>query len=718
MDLWRRSAQGRLSEVLGANFIERDAMTRRMQYHGDMRAEWDSYGPDTEAIATAFVRGINAWIDIASERLPEEFALAGWRPERWRPEDLLNRTDAFAASANAGDEVFHARLVASLGASRAETLLQAGVARPPRRPDGLDMNAVTYVVGDALRGVGAPPVFSGLAAPVPTVRVAPDMTPRRSGSSDIAGDTVRLKADIASGLVGSNAWAVSAARSVTGAPMLAADPHRPLDHPSSRYLVHLNAPGWNVIGAAAPWLPGIVIGHNEHVAWAMTSRADDVQDLYAEKVNPANPHQVERAGRWVDTTVIADPIAVKRREKPFPFDREFTPHGVIIASDRARHLAFAVRWTGFEPGTAADLGSLAIDRAASVEEFLGALARWKLPTATFVYATRDGRIGSQAAGLVPFASRGAVRCRCLAGRALASGKACPRPAPSQRPSVRAATWSRPMTVSPARAASTRCCRRSGRSALAISNNCSTIRGRGMPSGSFRSWRGCEAIARMSTTLALGCWRGIAGLPLIPRRRRSTYCGSALCSAGSRRPGSTHRWWTISSFARRLCSFPSLTKPSSVWFDGNPPRMRDALILAALADSVDRARALRADRVPPWGALHSALFRHALAVGPAARSRFNVGPFERAGYAETVMATGGADFEQRSGASLRVILDVGDWDRSVATNAPGQSGAPASPHFADLARLWAAGEYVPLPFSERAVQEHTEATLTLQPLATR
>jgi hypothetical protein len=140
-------------------------------------------------------------------------------------------------------------------------------------------------------------------------------------------------------------------------------------------------------------------------------------------------------------------------------------------------------------------------------------------------------------------------------------------------------------------------------------------------------------------------------------------------------------------------------------------MRDALILAALADSVDAAHALRADRVPPWGALHSALFRHALAVGAAARSRFNVGPFERAGYAETVMATGGADFEQRTGASLRVIVDVGDWDRSAATNAPGQSGAPASPHFADLARLWAAGEYVPLSFSERAVQEHAEATLT-------
>src|SRR5215207_8253544 len=84
MDLWRRSVQGRLSEVLGANFIERDAATRRMQYRGDPRAEWASYGRDTQAIAAAFVRGINAWIAIASQDLPEEFALAGWTPEPWQ----------------------------------------------------------------------------------------------------------------------------------------------------------------------------------------------------------------------------------------------------------------------------------------------------------------------------------------------------------------------------------------------------------------------------------------------------------------------------------------------------------------------------------------------------------------------------------------------------------------------------------------------------------
>src|SRR5258705_6867481 len=101
MDLWRRSAQGRLSEVLGPNFAERDVMTRRMQFRGGMAAEWASYGPDVQPIAEAFVRGVNAWVAMARRDLPEEFVLAGWAPELWKPEDLLNRTDAFLQSGDA-----------------------------------------------------------------------------------------------------------------------------------------------------------------------------------------------------------------------------------------------------------------------------------------------------------------------------------------------------------------------------------------------------------------------------------------------------------------------------------------------------------------------------------------------------------------------------------------------------------------------------------------
>ena len=116
---------------------------------------------------------------------------------------------------------------------------------------------------------------------------------------------------------------------------------------------------------------------------------------------------------------------------------------------------------------------------------------------------------------------------------------------------------------------------------------------------------------------------------------------------------------------------------------------------------------------PWGRLHTLTFRHPLAISPAARSRFNIGPFELAGYAGTVLSTYPAE-DVSGGASFREIIDLAAWDRSVATNAPGQSGAPGARHFADLAKPWAAGEYFPLAFTDAAVQANTESVLILQP----
>jgi penicillin amidase len=691
MDLWRRSVQGRLSEVLGSNFIERDAMTRRIQYRGDLAADWASYGPDTETIANAFVRGVNAWVDSARERPPEEFTLAGWRPERWKAEDLLNRTDAFVASSDAIGEIFRARLVAAVGVRDADRLLPRAPAAATAVPRELDLTTISYVVADALRRVGTAPFFSGLAAPVPSLRVQADLS------------------------TGSNAWAVSGPRSATGSPILAADPHRPLEHPSLGYLVHLNAPGWNVIGAAAPWRPGVVIGHNQRLAWGMTALDADVQDLYVERVNPANPHQVDDRGTWVDTTVVGGSMVVRGREKPVTFERESTRHGVIVASDLERHLVFAVRWAGFEPGTAAELASLAVDRARSDVELRAALGRWKLPAVNVVYATVDGHIGSRTAALAP------VR-RAWSGAL---------PVPGWTGTYEWNGWRSPddqrAVVDP-------------------------------PTGYVASAN--DSIARMRRLEQVFKSQPTFGIDDFKRLQHDTLAWNAeqlvplLAGGRSDRPDveearsrllQWNRRLTVDSEAATLYAFwerhllrklaatriepaladefvqrarpvlvPSLTRPSSPWFAGRSGKGRDDLIIAALAAAVDELHVRRQDRLPQWGDLHTALFQHPLAVTEAARTRFDVGPFPRPGYADTVMSTGGNRVEQSAGASFAVIFDLADWDRTMAINAPGQSGSPASPHFADLAKMWATGEYFPLPFSESAVQASAEATLTLLP----
>jgi acyl-homoserine lactone acylase PvdQ len=355
MDLWRRSAQGRLSEVLGPNFIERDAMTRRIQYTGDVGADWASHGPHTRAIAAAFVRGVNAWVAMARDRPPEQFVLAGWKPELWSADDLLNRTDAFTASGDALDEVFRARLIAAVGLPRARVLLDGD--RRMELTTGIDAAIVPDLAAEAMRRVGTPPFFLGLAAPVV------DGTVRSAHPRDASA--------------------------------------RPVAHPSTRYFVHLQAPGWNVIGATAPWRPGVAAGHNDRVAWSAEPFDADTQDLYVEKLNPANARQVEDRGQWVDIETHKDRIAVRGRKAPVEFERDTTRHGVVVAFDRERHLAFALRWSGSEPGAAPELGALALDRAASSSELRAALAGWKMPARRVTYADVEGRRGSAVAALVP-----------------------------------------------------------------------------------------------------------------------------------------------------------------------------------------------------------------------------------------------------------------------------------------------------------------------------
>jgi penicillin amidase len=690
MDLWRRSVQGRLSEVLGANFIERDAMTRRVQYRGPLPAEWESYGPRTRAIAESFTRGINAWIARTGNARPEEFALAGWKPEPWRAEDLLNRTDAFLASGDAQDEVLRARLIASIGAPRADAIWPAEDGARTVVSAGVDLAAVNYSLGDLLRRVGTRPFFSALWAPV-------------GGAGEPA--TSRAAGPAA----GSNAWAVAARRTREHRALLAADPHRPFTTPSLRYLVHLTAPGWNVIGATAPWLPGVSIGHNDAVAWAYAAAPVDVQDLIVERLNPANDHQVQFQGRWVDVQIEHDAIEVKGRREPFEYDRLYTRHGVIVGVDRDRHLAYALRWSGAEPGAAGELAALTIDRAGSLDELRAALSRWKLPAADFVFADRTGAIGSARAALLPRRTPGAGRV----------------PSPG---------WTGALDTSGSRAMDTG--RRAGdpQSGFVAAANGSVSRlGRiesvlgGAPSidreamqrlqQDVVSWTAGQLVPLLAP-LAGGVNGGAA-----ERARTDLLAWDRRMAADSTIAGLYAAWESAlrrllvprrvagalgAELTARMDSVvPALTRPSRVWFDGDPRSERDALLVEALTAAAQERAGLAADQ--RWGAQHQVLFVHPLAITDAARRRFEVGPFAASGSADTVLAA-----TATTGPALRLIIEAGEWDRSVAVNAPGQLESPRSIHFRDHAPRWAAGEYVPLPFSGEAIRAGAGPVLTLRP----
>ena len=214
-------------------------------------------------------------------------------------------------------------------------------------------------------------------------------------------------------LEGSNNWVVNGARTRSGKPLLANDPHRTVALPSLRYLTHLVGPGWDVIGAGEPGLPGVAGGHNGRVGFGFTIVGMDQQDVYVERVSVCPGFRRSRAARegtaprcawhgerWVPLRTIVDTIRVKG-EAPRAVRLEFSHHGPIVGEDTARGRAFALRFVGSEPGTAGYLAQLSLDRVQDWAGFREAAARWKLPTENLVYADVDGNIGWVAAGLMP-----------------------------------------------------------------------------------------------------------------------------------------------------------------------------------------------------------------------------------------------------------------------------------------------------------------------------
>lgn len=709
IDLWRRSAQGRLAEILGPEFVERDRLARLMHYRGDIEAEWTSYAPDAKPIVEQFVKGINAWVTIARRNLPIEFTYAGYAPELWKPEDVLSRAEGFTMGGNALGEVFRARITALVGPQLAAQLRPPEPRIPVKVPAGVDLGIIDDHLEAQLLTIGAGARFSQLEK-----------------------QALRTDGEL-SHLEGSNNWVVSGRKSETGKPLLANDPHRNLDHPSLRYLVHLNAPGWNVIGAVQPYLPGVSVGHNERIAWGLTVFLTDAQDLYIEKLNPENSRQYQYRGKWVDLETEKDRIVVKGRDTPVDVEYQYTIHGPVVTTDSKRHEAIVLRWSGAEPGTVGYLGDLSLDRAHTWEEFRKALGHHKMPAENFVYADVDGNIGYQAAGLSPVRPNWPGLL----------------PVPGWTGEYEWKGWfsldDLPHAFNP------------DSGFLATANNDVLPPGEKRPIG--YDWSNPARINRIREVLTSRekfgltdfeklqhdavAWNAEQLVPLLTRLKSDDadveHARTQLVSwdkdmLRSSTAATIYFVWEEKAlellvgskiagplaveYARRGGDVlvPALTHPGRPWFGQNAAKDRDALLIEALAAAVKELKQKFGNDMSQWawGSVHSATFQHPLAVNAQMASLLNVGPISRDGYGLTPLSTGGKGFSQTVGATFREVIDVSDWDRSVATSAPGQSGQPGSPHFRDLAKLWGDEHYFPLPYSDSAVSANAEATLLLIP----
>ena len=696
MELWKRAGQGRLAEILGPSALPRDIAARLLRYRGPMEAEYQSYAPDTREILEAFTSGINAYIrrrlNPNGPGLPVEFQLAGFQPEYWKPEDCLTRMATLSVTGNAPEELALAQLVSLIGAKKATALENFDPPTTLEIPAGEDLSGLS------------PALISGFEG-----------TDRRI--------------EFPANFQGSNNWTISGKMTSSGKPLLANDPHRTIALPSLRYVVHLNAPGWDVIGAGEPALPGVSIGHNQDIAWGLTVFPIDQEDLFLEELNPKNPNEYRTATGWAMMHVEQEIFHVKDGPDVTK-EVKFTGHGPVLWEDGKR--ALALHWVGAEPGTAPYLTGISVDRAHNWHEYLAAMKRWKTPPENLVYADRQGNIGEQSAGLTPLRKKGngLLPAPGWAGYEWAGfvpfselprqfnplsefiATANNKTIPPNYPYTVGYSWS---TDRIARIEQVLDSARDQKHLLSVQNMAAlqndvvslpaqelvrTISSSGARSGpAEKLLAGWDGDLRMNSPAGALYELWVRHLRTAMLARIAPNAPLAAIYLGP-------------DVLSRL-----IAHPSADIFGNDPVEERNRVIRDTLRDAYAEFQSLgRGSSNLTWGDLHTVLFRDALDQLPGLKSMLDIGPMARPGDGTTVDATAftSQNFNQIAGASYREIFDLSNWDNSEGVNAPGESGQPNSPHYEDLAPLWRDGKYFRLAYSRQAVEQVTVDRLELLP----
>ncbi len=687
MEMWRRWREGRLAEIFGPEALDYDRRTRLMRFRGPFdETEWTSYHPDAHRLFTAHAAGVNAWVEQNRDNLPVEFQLTGVEPLPWTAETAVLRWASLGVPSVRGHAIHEMQLaldVARYGVEEANRRFAPDPWDDLVVPAGLDVSIITEDILDAMRAGDGDPFVTGR---LPALEI---VEPFRALLSE-PGLQARQVSLLPPGPVateGSNNWVLTGARSPSGVPILANDPHRRIEMPALRYFVHLVAPGWNVIGGGEPPFAGVDAGSNERMAWGFTFAGTDMVDVYVEELHPDDPNLVRWQDGWEPLRTVEEEIPVKGRE-PEPVVLKFSRHGPVFYEDRENGVAYAVRSVVQEPGTAAYKGSFQLAQADGCADFFERAMHWLVPTHSLICGDADGNIALQVTGLTP--DRDGWNGRL--------------PVPGNGDyEWRGFREDLPREFNPERGY------------IATANNNVHPPGYAGRPVFYHTSRGVETsrIARLHQILGTGDVLSVDDHKGIQHDAR-------LLAAERDIPA--FRGWTSDDadveWARGLIADwdGSVSRESAAgalyvrWRAEVDAAVRDAgtsepdrrtLLEQGLAAAIERlTEELGPDRTE-WrhGRVHASELAHMLA--PA----YDLPPVERPGGFGAVNATG---------ANFRRIIDLADPDRSVASNAPGQSAQPGSPFYGNLAENLGNGEYFPLLYTREAVEDRAAHRLTLRP----
>ncbi len=541
----------------------------------------------------------------------------------------------------------------------------------------------------------------------------------------------------ADALAASNNWVVSGKRTVTGKPLLANDPHLRASAPSIWHMVHLSAPGVRVAGVTSAGLPGVIIGHNDRIAWGFTNVGPDVQDLYVEKFDPENPKRYQTPSGWQDAEIRREEIKVRKGFGSAEHDLvthnvTVTRHGPIIFEGDGKR--YALRWTALNPTRNNGDLQYTLNRARNWKEFNTALESFTAPTQNIVYADVDGHIGYHATGVIPIRKSGDGSVpydgSTDAGEWTSYIPVAKLPTLFDPPSGIIVTanqrivgtdfpyflthsWAQPYRARRIFDMLNEKPKLSTDDFRSILGDVYAIAGVTFTREAAKTLRPTLSAAdeRLKATLdAFEKWDGQvkaeSNVALIASQMRQAFRVKILRAALGPELIRNYQWANFDTTLDRI-----IKDQPAEWLPKEFKTYAE-LFRASYDDAIrNLTNSLGADQSKwIWGEQVKARFPHPLASAPLVGSLYVVQPFPQNGTGGLI----GATVNVGASVSMRLIADTSDWDKSQHGIALGQSGLPKSPHWNDQLTDWRAVTPREFPFTPAAVMKATKQTVVLEP----
>ena len=778
MDFWRHTGKGELSELFGKSQLETDRFLRMMGWARTAQEEVKQLDEISRTILQAYSEGVNAYLaDRQGTRLSLEYGILKltnreYKPEPWTPLDSLvwGKVMSWDLGMNLSTESSRARLLKYINAKQIDELYPPYPSMNPLvLPDfhSMQSNAQAEAVDFSPQSTQSAQRKKEFSSKLRVLSVlgsefstASAWIPSNLPIEDLL-ENFPVGNNGDSG-IGSNNWVISGDRTKTGKPLLANDPHLQAQMPNIWFQIHLQCSPenedcrFNVSGFSMAGVPGVIIGHNQRIAWGFTNVAPDVMDLYVEKLNPQNPDQYEVNGSWIDMKQIHEEITVSGG-KPEPVRIRYTRHGPVISdfSKSAKEITrtktatmpqqyeLALRWTALDRSTTFP-AIWQMNLAKNWQDFRTAASHFDVPSQNIVYADVDGNIGYQFPGKVPVRRKGDGTY----------------PVPGWTDEYE---WTGfipfqdlPYDFNPASGYIA-----SANNAVVADNHRHFIT-KDWDYG-WRAKRIVEMIESQTNPIdsefmkkmqadnknynashlvpalmriplqdphltqvrnLLGNWDYHQNADSIPAALFETFWRKLLEEVfhddlpASFRPTGGSRWIEV---IRLL-----LQQPENRWWDNRKTsavERRDDVLIEAFRKAVHELEE-QAGKNPAdwrWGDLHTVTFRNGSFGQSGIKIMewfFNRGPFPTGGGSSVVNATSwnaAADsYEVTALPSMRMIVDLSDFDQSYAIHTTGQSGHAFHPHYIDMAEPWRKMQYHPMLWTRSSIESNAEGTLQLIP----